>query len=118
LWSFSNDRTSEASINLSFPLEMKSCTLFSRRARITGLKASYVSRKYTWVLPSPSSSSRVHPDALDHNGFPMASYRHDSGRFASVIHSHDWALPLDKRYFGTWKSQCRTRPLPSSSPGW
>ena len=61
---------------------------------------------------SPRSSRRVHPDARDHSGLPMASYRHDTGRWASVIHSHDWALPLDNRYFGTGKSQCRTRPLP------
>ena len=38
--SFRREWTTDASINLSLPFEMKSCTLFSRSARMTGLKAS------------------------------------------------------------------------------
>jgi hypothetical protein len=39
-WSFLSARTNAASINLSLPSEMKSCTRFSNRARINGLKTS------------------------------------------------------------------------------
>ncbi len=78
-------------------MEMNACTRFSSRARSSGLKAWYVSEKWTRVRPSPRSSSRVWPSASDSSGRPTAVYFQDSLGFTSVSHSQDWPLPPVRR---------------------
>ena len=77
----------------SLSLEMKACTRFSSRARSNGLKAWYVSEKWTRVVPLPMSSSRVWPSASESSGRPTALYFHETFGFTSVSHSQDWPLP-------------------------